>query len=92
MFGPQSQLNSLSPLRQVVPTISSHELQGTAEQIVQQMSQAIDAGMKNKDILERLKAVGIEPIGGTKASFEQFIVQERARLQNVVKATGMTEE
>ncbi|MFN0005587.1 MAG: hypothetical protein ACKVPZ_11425 [Burkholderiaceae bacterium] len=82
----------MSPLRQVVPTISSHELQGTAEQIVQQMSQAIDAGMKNKDILERLKAVGIEPIGGTKASFEQFIVQERARLQNVVKATGMTEE
>lgn len=69
-----------------------HAPKGTAEQIVQQMSQAIDAGMKNKDIQERLKAVGIEPIGGTKASFEQFIVQERARLQNVVKATGMTEE
>ena len=48
--------------------------------------------MKNKDIQDRLKAVGIEPIGGTKASFEQFIAQERARLQNVVKATGMTEE
>lgn len=69
-----------------------HAPKGTAEQIVQQMSQAIDAGMKNKDIQERLKAVGIEPIGGTKASFEQFIVQERARLQNVVKSTGMTEE
>ena len=69
-----------------------HAPKGTAEQIVQQMSQAIDAGMKNKDIQERLKAVGIEPIGGTKASFEQFIAQERARLQNVVKSTGMTEE
>jgi tripartite-type tricarboxylate transporter receptor subunit TctC len=69
-----------------------HAPKGTPEPIVQQMSAAIDAGMKNKDIQDRLKAVGIEPIGGTKASFEQFIAQERARLQNVVKATGMTEE
>ncbi|MEI6768726.1 MAG: tripartite tricarboxylate transporter substrate binding protein [Betaproteobacteria bacterium] len=69
-----------------------HAPKGTPEPIVQQMSAAIDAGMKNKEIQDRLKAVGIEPIGGTRASFEQFIVQERARLQNVVKTTGMTEE
>jgi glycosyltransferase involved in cell wall biosynthesis len=69
-----------------------HAPKGTPEPIIQQMAQAIDAGMKNKEIQDRLKAVGIEPIGGTKASFEQFISQERARLQNVVKATGMTEE
>ncbi len=69
-----------------------HAPKGTPDNIVQQMAAAIDAGMKNKEIQERLKAVGIEPIGGTKASFEQFISQERARLQNVVKATGMTEE
>ena len=53
---------------------------------------AIDAAMKNPTISERLKNVAIEPIGGTQASFEEFVTQERGRLQSVVKLTGMTDE
>ena len=41
---------------------------------------------------QRLKEMGIEPIGGTPASFDKFIDEERARLGGVVKATGMTED
>ena len=48
--------------------------------------------MKNPTISERLKNVAIEPIGGTQASFEEFVTQERGRLQSVVKLTGMTDE
>jgi hypothetical protein len=36
--------------------------------------------------------VGIEPIGGTRASFIAFVDEERKRLGAVVKATGMKDE
>lgn len=69
-----------------------HAPKGTPEPILNAMAVAIDQAMKNPAIAERLKKVGIEPIGGTRASFEQFVAQERSRLQNVVKTTGMTED
>jgi tripartite-type tricarboxylate transporter receptor subunit TctC len=53
------------------------------------LAAAIDGAMKDPAIVERLKAMGIEPIGGTRASFAKFIDEERARLGAVVKATGM---
>jgi tripartite-type tricarboxylate transporter receptor subunit TctC len=56
------------------------------------MAAAIDAAMKDPATVKRLKDMGIEPIGGTRASFEKFIGEERARLGGVVKATGMTED
>ena len=48
--------------------------------------------MKSPAIAERLQSVGIEPIGGTRASFNQFVDEERAQLGAVVKATGMKDE
>jgi tripartite-type tricarboxylate transporter receptor subunit TctC len=69
-----------------------HAPKGTPEPILNAMAVAIDQAMKTPSIAERLKKVGIEPIGGTRASFEQFVAQERSRLQNVVKTTGMTED
>lgn len=56
------------------------------------MSAAIDAAMKTPAIADKLKGMGIEPIGGTRASFVQFVDAERARLGAVVKATGMKDE
>ena len=56
------------------------------------MTAAIDAAMKTPDADKRLKGVGIEPIGGTRASFDKFVDEERARLGAVVKATGMKDE
>jgi tripartite-type tricarboxylate transporter receptor subunit TctC len=69
-----------------------HAPKGTPQAIIQSMASAIDAAMKNPTIVERLKNVAIEPIGGTQASFEEFVTQERGRLQSVVKLTGMTDE
>jgi tripartite-type tricarboxylate transporter receptor subunit TctC len=56
------------------------------------MNAAVDAAMKTPAIADRLKGMGIEPIGGTRASFAAFVDAERARLGAVVKATGMKDE
>jgi tripartite-type tricarboxylate transporter receptor subunit TctC len=69
-----------------------HAPKGTPTAILDKMAAAIDAAMKTPEIANRLKAVGIEPIGGTRASFNKFVDEERARLGDVVKATGMKDE
>ncbi|SCK61722.1 Tripartite-type tricarboxylate transporter, receptor component TctC [Variovorax sp. HW608] len=69
-----------------------HAPKGTPPAILDKMAAAVDAAMKTPDIANRLKAVGIEPIGGTRASFNKFVDEERARLGDVVKATGMKDE
>jgi tripartite-type tricarboxylate transporter receptor subunit TctC len=43
-------------------------------------------------IVNRLKPMGIEPVGGTRASFNEFVAAERARLGSVVRASGMKED
>jgi len=69
-----------------------HAPRGTPDAILDKMAAAVDAAMKDPAISARLKAVGIEPIGGTRASFIKFTGEERARLGAVVKATGMVED
>jgi tripartite-type tricarboxylate transporter receptor subunit TctC len=69
-----------------------HAPRGTPDEVLEKMSRAIDAAMKNATIAERLRNVGIEPIGGTRASFIAFVDEERKRLGAVVKATGMKDE
>jgi tripartite-type tricarboxylate transporter receptor subunit TctC len=69
-----------------------HAPRGTPPAILDKMAAAVDAAMKEPATVKRLKEMGIEPIGGTRASFEKFIDEERSRLGGVVKATGMTED
>jgi tripartite-type tricarboxylate transporter receptor subunit TctC len=69
-----------------------HAPRGTPPAILDKMAVALDAAMKDPAVVKRLKDMGIEPIGGTRASFDRFVDEERARLGDVVKATGMTED
>jgi tripartite-type tricarboxylate transporter receptor subunit TctC len=69
-----------------------HAPHGTPEAVLDKMSAALDAAMKTPAIAEKLKGMGIEPVGGTRASFVQFVDAERGRLGAVVKATGMKDE
>ncbi|MBN8758124.1 MULTISPECIES: Bug family tripartite tricarboxylate transporter substrate binding protein [Variovorax] len=69
-----------------------HAPRGTPDAILDKMAAAVDAAMKAPATVERLKGMGIEPIGGTRASFAKFVDEERARLGSVVKATGMKED
>ena len=66
-----------------------HAPAATSPAILDKMAAAIDAAVKSPETAEKLKAMGIEPVGGTRAVFAKFIDEERARLGGVVKATGM---
>lgn len=69
-----------------------HAPAGVPAEVMDKVAAAVDAAMKMPDIANRLKASGIEPIGGTRASFNQFVAEEKARLAAVVKASGMKED
>ena len=69
-----------------------HAPRGTPAAILDKMAAAVDTAMKDPATVKRLKDMGIEPVGGTRASFDKFIDEERARLAGVVKATGMTQD
>lgn len=69
-----------------------HAPTGVPAEIMDKLAAAVDAGMKSPAIVERLKPMGIEPIGGTRAAFNKFVDEERARLGGVVKASGMKED
>jgi len=69
-----------------------HAPAGTPQAIIDKMAEAVDKAMKDPATVQRLKDMGIEPVGGTRASFVKFVDEERARLGAVVKATGMKEE
>lgn len=69
-----------------------HAPAGVAPDIMDKVAAAVDAAMKTPEIANRLKASGIEPVGGTRASFNQFVAEEKARLAAVVKASGMKED
>jgi tripartite-type tricarboxylate transporter receptor subunit TctC len=65
---------------------------GTPEAVLDKMSRAVDAALKTPEIAERLSKQGIEPVGGTRASFAQFIASERTRLGAIAKTAGMKED
>jgi tripartite-type tricarboxylate transporter receptor subunit TctC len=69
-----------------------HAPRGTPTAILDKMAAAVDAAMKDPATATRLRDMGIEPIGGTRASFGKFLDEESARLGGVVKATRMTED
>ena len=69
-----------------------HAPAGTPVDIQDKMAAAVDKAMKDSAVVQKLRGLGIEPIGGTRASFIKFCEDERARLGKVVKATGMKDE
>ena len=80
------------PEMQIAHWCGVHAPAGTPEAILDKLASAIDAAMKDAATASHLKEIGIEPIGGTRASFTKFVADERARLGAVVKATGMKDE
>ncbi|MGZ5269014.1 MAG: Bug family tripartite tricarboxylate transporter substrate binding protein [Ramlibacter sp.] len=69
-----------------------HAPAGTPQAILDRMADAVDKAMKDPATVKRVTDMGIEPVGGTRASFVKFVDEERARLGSVVKATGMKDE
>ena len=61
---------------------------GTPPAIVRKISTDVMAILKQPDMIERIKAMGVTPIGGTPAEAEAFIRAETAKWGAVIKASG----
>jgi tripartite-type tricarboxylate transporter receptor subunit TctC len=80
------------PEIQIAHWAGVHAPAGTPPAILDKMAAAVDHAMKDPATVARLTGMGIEPVGGTRASFVKFVDEEHARLGGVVKATGMKDE
>jgi tripartite-type tricarboxylate transporter receptor subunit TctC len=63
---------------------------GTPRAVMEKINAELQAALKSKETIDRLVPAGIEPAGGTQASFVAFINDERKRLAKVAKSAGMT--
>ncbi len=61
---------------------------GTPPAIVDRLSGEVDRIVKRPDVVERFKALGATPVGGTPKSLGDFIAQETGKWRDVVKASG----
>lgn len=68
-----------------------HAPDGVPPAIMDKLAAAVDAAMKSPAIVDRLKSLGIEPVGGTRPDFVSFVDKERARLGVVVREAKMSE-
>ena len=66
-----------------------HAPKGTPEEVMDKVAAAVDKAMKDPTITQRLKALGIEPMGGTRSDFNRFTQEERKRLGEIVRAAQM---
>ena len=61
---------------------------GTPPATIRKISAEVMAILRSPDIVERLKVMGVTPIGGTPAEAETFIRAETAKWAAVIKASG----
>jgi len=61
---------------------------GTPAAIVSKLSAEVDRILKKPDVVERFRALGAEPVGGTPEQLGRFIAAETKKWQQVVKLSG----
>lgn len=96
---------SRSPLMPDVPTVSeSTQLAnfeitawngvvapaGTPRDIVMRLNAAINKSLQQQDFLEKLRANGTEPYGGTPEAYASYLKSELARWKLVIQQAGVT--
>jgi tripartite-type tricarboxylate transporter receptor subunit TctC len=63
---------------------------GTPRAIIDRLSAEIDSTARSAEMRDQFVPQGIEPAGGSQASFAAFIHRERERMGRIAKASGMT--
>ena len=79
------------PEVQIAHWAGIHAPAGVSPEIIDKLASAVDAAMKSPEVANKLKPMGIEPVGGTRQSFNEFVNAERGRLAAIVKISGMKE-
>lgn len=80
------------PDLQIAHWAGLHAPRGTPDEILDKLAAAVDKAMREPATVEKLKGLGIEPIGGTRQEFVKFTDAERKRLGEIVKAAQMQEK
>lgn len=66
--------------------------EGAPRAVVTRVNAAIAAALKSPDVLQRLAALGYEPLGGTPEQFAATIKSDISKYATVVKAAGIKAE
>ncbi|HTP83141.1 MAG TPA: tripartite tricarboxylate transporter substrate binding protein [Alphaproteobacteria bacterium] len=61
----------------------------TPSEIVDKIAKAIATYVHKPDVVERLKAIGVEPVGDTPQEMAKFVHEETDRWAKVIKAEGI---
>ncbi len=69
-----------------------HAPRGTPPEIMDKLAAAVDKAMHDQANMDKLRGLGIEPVGGTRQEFVTFVDAERKRLGEIVKAARMKED
>jgi tripartite-type tricarboxylate transporter receptor subunit TctC len=69
-----------------------HAPTGTPDEILEKLSDAVDAALKVPEIRERILTLGGEPGGGGRKAYAQFLQNERVRVDKIIKQANIKYE
>ncbi|HUQ25902.1 MAG TPA: tripartite tricarboxylate transporter substrate binding protein [Burkholderiales bacterium] len=93
LLGPE-RVSKYPVVAETVPGVSALSLvgivapSGLKEELVKKISGDIASAVKSSDLTERMKQLGMEPVGSTPAEFDALIRAEMEKWGRVVKASG----
>jgi tripartite-type tricarboxylate transporter receptor subunit TctC len=91
---PSSELPGVPALVSIVPGYLAESWfvlmapSATPPAIVDKVSAEVDRIVRRPEVVERFKALGAEPVGGSPKSLGDFIASETTKWRDVVKASG----
>jgi len=63
---------------------------GVPREVLARLQAVIETTLKRPDVVERIRALGATPVGGSMADFDIYIAQERKRMGELIGKTGIT--
>jgi tripartite-type tricarboxylate transporter receptor subunit TctC len=63
---------------------------GMPREAIDMLSRVANEALKSSDIIEPLRAQGIDPVGGTPEEFSRFIEREAEKMARMAKLGGLT--
>ena len=93
LLGPE-RVSKYPVVAETVPGVSALSMvgivapSGTPPEVVRKISMDTSKAIKSSDLTERMKQLGMEPVGSTPAEFEALIRAEMEKWARVVKASG----
>ncbi len=57
--------------------------------MVNKLSTEANAILRKPEVMERMRSIGSEPVGGTRADVQKFFVEERMRWKRAVEVANL---